>query len=409
MAADKIGAARILVITTASGRGVWKRGFHDWSVMGRPLQIMTPKDKLKPETQIVVIGWPSVADNMLRREFVGTDWDLVILDEVHYAKNFEAKRTQAVFGIPLEDGEILALKHAWANRGCPVWCLTGTPMPNSPFDLYPMLRFGTNLGDVARESEFKKRYCKIRPKKLGNGPWARRIDVIVGGQNLDELRQRTEGLILLRTQQDVGIRAPIYETFPLVITETQRRQIEEAAGGAQEIMAAIDADETKKLEMHLGPLRRLTGAMKAKAIVEAVKEEFESGLDRIVLAYWHKEVAEILIDGLHKYGVVGIDGSTSAMSREENVAAFRNGTARVFLGQILAAGEAIDLSAASELIFVEMSFVPKDLKQMSLRITNHGQTRQTRVRVATLDGSIDDAIGSSLLRKWASINEVLAK
>lgn len=419
MAADKIGAARILVVTTASGRGVWKRGFDDWSVMGRPLQIMTPKDKLKPETQIVVIGWPSVGDSALRLQLLARAWDLAIFDESHAAKNFEAKRTQATYGVPVNDAETLATRSALSAKAARVWCLSGTLLPNSPFDIYPSMRAhaadrltadpAKGWPDVTRESEFKKRYCKIRPKKLGNGPWARRIDVIVGGQNLDELRQRTEGLILLRTQQDVGIRAPIYETFPLVITETQRRQIEEAAGGAQEIMAAIDADETKKLEMHLGPLRRLTGAMKAKAIVEAVKEEFESGLDRIVLAYWHKEVAEILIEGLHKYGVVGIDGSTSAVSREENVAAFRNGTARVFLGQILAAGEAIDLSAASELIFVEMSFVPKDLKQMSLRITNHGQTRQTRVRVATLDGSIDDAIGSSLLRKWASINEVLAK
>jgi SWI/SNF-related matrix-associated actin-dependent regulator of chromatin subfamily A-like protein 1 len=130
-------------------------------------------------------------------------------------------------------------------------------------------------------------------------------------------------------------------------------------------------------------------------------------LDRIVLAYWHKEVAQKLIEGLAGFGVVGIDGSTPPAARDANVAAFQTGKARVFLAQIAAAGEAIDLSAASELIFVEMSFIPKDAKQMSLRITNHGQKRQARVRVATLDNSIDDAIASALLRKWTAINEVL--
>ena len=79
----------------------------------------------------------------------------------------------------------------------------------------------------------------------------------------------------------------------------------------------------------------------------------------------------------------------------------------MFIGQIQAAGEAIDLSASAELIFAESSFVPKDMQQMAFRITNHTQARQPRVRVAVLEGSIDDAIQSALLRKWAAINEVI--
>jgi hypothetical protein len=416
MATDAVGAVNVLVVTTASGRGVWKRGFDDWSIFGRPLQVLTPKDKLRADTRVAVVGWPSVGDYSLRTQLLARQWDVLILDEAHYGKSFEAKRTQAVFGTIGFNGRILK-DFALSAKASLVWSLTGTPMPNSPFDLYPVLvscafdvlRADHDKGwpDVTLEASFKKRYCKVKPKKIGHGWAARWIDVIVGGQNLDELRQRCEGLILLRTQQDVGIRAPIYETMPLIVSEAQRRKIEAAAGDAREILRAVESGETKDLEMHLGPLRRLTGAIKAEAVVQAVKDEFESGLDRIVLAYWHKEVAEKLIAGLHEFGVVGIDGSTPPAAREANVAAFQRGDARVFLGQIAAAGEAIDLSAACELIFVEMSFIPKDGKQMSLRITNHGQARQARVRVATLDGSIDDAIGASLLRKWTSINEVL--
>ena len=107
--------------------------------------------------------------------------------------------------------------------------------------------------------------------------------------------------------------------------------------------------------------------------------------------------------------MTGLDGSTPLAARERNVAAFQKGEARVFLGQIQAAGEAIDLSSASELMFVEMSFIPKDGKQMSLRVTNHTQTRQVRVRVAAIAGSIDEAIQSSLLRIVQTIQEVLQK
>ena len=99
----------------------------------------------------------------------------------------------------------------------------------------------------------------------------------------------------------------------------------------------------------------------------------------------------------------------AAAARDGNVQAFQKGKARVFLAQIAAAGEAIDLSAACELLVVEPSFQPAQMKQIALRVTNHSQARQVRVRVAALEGSIDDAIQSSLLRKWSVINEVLTK
>lgn len=417
MAADMVGAKSILVVTTASGRGVWRRGFDDWSPMDRPLWVVTSYGQKAAD--VTIIGWPSISQAHYRLPLLEREWDVVIFDEGHYAKSFDAARTQAAFGVLLQDGLVLGRAKSLAAKGKRVWHLTGTPMPNSPFDLYPVLRANApgrllanpakGWPDVTCESVFKKRYCKIKPKKIGHGFMARWIDVIIGGQNLDELRDRTEGLILRRTQQDVGIRAPIYETMPLVMTATQKRAVRDAADDSQKVLAAIESGDTKALEMHLGPLRRLTGGMKAEAIIEAVAEEFEGGLDRIVLAYWHRDVGQLLADRLGKYGVTGVDGATPGPRRDANVKAFQDGKARVFLGQIQAAGEAIDLSAASELIFVEPSFIPKDMAQMAFRITNFGQARQTRVRVATLDNSIDDAIQASLLRKWSSINEVLTK
>ena len=174
------------------------------------------------------------------------------------------------------------------------------------------------------------------------------------------------------------------------------------------ILKAATNGDTKALEMHLGPLRRITGEIKAEAVVEAVKDEFACGLDKIVLAYWHKGVGKILLDGLADFGVVGIDGSTPPEARERNTARFQNDPkCRVFLGQIEAAGESIDLSTAAVLWFVETAFSPKSMKQMSLRITNHGQKRQAVVKVCALEGSIDEALQASLMRLWTAIREVL--
>lgn len=80
----------------------------------------------------------------------------------------------------------------------------------------------------------------------------------------------------------------------------------------------------------------------------------------------------------------------------------------MFLAQIEAAGEAIDPSALAVLWFVETMFSPKSMKQMSLRVTNHAQTRQAVVKVCVLEGPIDEAQQASLMRLWTAIRELIS-
>lgn len=417
IAADYVLANTILVITTASGRSVWRKGFADWSVMGRSLQVITSKDT-KLSAQVVIVGWPSLANPKIRALLLARKWDLLISDEDHFAKSFTAKRTQALYGTLLDGGRHLDNLRALYACAAQVWALTGTPLPHSPADMYPRLRAlapdrlldgfkrGCEWPDVTKYDDFLHRYCVVRMKKLSN---FNRIPVVIGGRNLPELKARLEGFILLRTQQDVGIREPIYDLLPLLVSEINAAAIAERDVDKVAVLEAAKAGNTKELEMHLGKIRRITGVIKAHAVVDAVIDEFECGLDKIVLAYWHKDVGKILLDGLAAYGVTGIDGSTPDAARGRNVAAFAaDPKCRVFLAQIEAAGEAIDLSASAVLWFVETTFSPRAQKQMSLRITNLEQKRQAFVKVCVLEGSIDEALQASLMRLWTAIRQVLS-
>lgn len=415
MAADYVMAETILIVTTASGRGVWKTGLRDWSAFGRDVQVMLGGSNLNSKVPCAIIGWAGLAQPALRVELLKRRWDLIIPDEAHNAKAFAAKRTQALYGTLVDDGQVLNKTSAMTNVTNRMWCLTGTPLPNSPADAYPMLRalfperLTTAFGptDVTKQADFIARYCKMRPMKIGNGYYARYIDVFVEGRNLEELNARVAGLFLQRTQADVGIMEPDYETMPLIAPKSLPAEIRDQKK-ASAILEAAKTGDRKALEMHMGPLRRLTGEIKAGLVVGAVKEELDGALDKVVLAYWHKDVGAALVAGLGKYGVTGIDGSTPPKARTANEQRFlTDPKCRVFLAQIQAAGEAIDLSAASNLIFVESSFVPKDMAQMALRICNHTQKRKPLVRVATLEGTVDDALQNILLRKWSAIREVL--
>lgn len=416
IAADYVMASSILVVTTASGRGVWQRGFEAWSVFDRDVGVVAPgMATAGVESDVVVIGWPTLQAKEIVARLLDRKWDLLISDEDHFAKNFDAKRTQALYGTLIEGGAHLDNLRALAAKARRVWPLTGTPLPHSPADMYPRLRAlaprrlaanpDRGWPDVTRQQDFLHRYCVVRMKKISQ---FNRIPVVIGGKNEDELRARLDGFMLRRTQEDVGINPPRYDLLPFIVKPAQ---IKQADGDADRtaILEAAEKGDTKSLEMHLGPIRRITGEVKAALVVDAVADAFECGLDKIVIAYWHRSVGQILLDGLANYGVVGIDGSTPPAKRQPAVDAFSAPDGpRVFLAQIEAAGEAIDLSAAAELWFAETVFSPRAMKQMSLRITNHSQRRQAVVKVCTLRGSIDEALQASLMRLWTTIREVLS-
>lgn len=417
MACDDVFASRVLVVTTASGRPVWVRGFKDWSMFDTPTRaVYGALGKLDGPLRLIV-SWSEVAKHAEALKAVR--WDLLILDEAHYAKSIDTKRTQAVYGIFRGASRDMGLVDSAAR----VWCLTGTPIPNAPNDLYPMMRAlcSDRLGEVydstkldgplvwpdaGKYEDFLHRFCIVRKKAISR--W-NKIDVVVGGRNEAELKARLDGFWLRRTQKDVGIHPPVYELMPIHISEKQRKEIEAQIEGAEDILAAAETGETRGLEMALGTLRRLTGTVKAQGVADAIEEELENGLDKVVVQCWHHDVMNELERRLKKWGVVQVHGGTSPTARETNVRMFQTDPdCRVIIGQIVAAGEAIDLSAASELVFAENSFVPKDNIQAALRITNVKQKRQCRVRVAALEGSIDEAVQAIAIRKMATNKMVIA-
>lgn len=398
------------MITTASGRGVWRRAFPAWSVFDRKVRVLGV-DKGEGETEVAIVSWgslASIAGSIKARP------ELIILDEDQRAVSPDAKRTQYVYGRMVEDGLRMLDQNAIVRPGDRVWHLSGLPMPHDLAQCWPRLRASfpeklaadpvKGLPDVTCYSDFKKRYAVTRPKRLSNGET---IDVVFGGQNVAELRARLEGTFLRRTQKEVGIQAPRYDTIPLIVSNAQRAKID-ACPEHKAVMEAAEQGATRLLKTELGTLRRVTGTIKASLVVEAVKEEFSNGVEKLVLAYWHRDVGDILEHGLAHLGALRLDGSTPAKVRETLEAKFRQKKYGIFLAQIKAAGEAIDLSPANEMWLVETSMGPGDMEQVEKRITNVGAQRLCFIRTITLSGTIDETIQMILDRLWAPLRELLA-
>jgi SWI/SNF-related matrix-associated actin-dependent regulator 1 of chromatin subfamily A len=407
LAADKIQAKRILVVTTASGRPVWRAAFASWSTVGRSVSVFGV-DAPPHNSDVLIASWNG-AQKLTPAD--GRTYDLIILDEDHLAKNPHSQRARAVYGWLHEDGRTLLASAGLIDPTARVWHLSGTPLPHDPGDTYMRLRASAperllahparGWPDVLTYEKFRKRYCIARHKQLSTGNW---IEVIIGGRNENELYARMEGFFLRRTQADVGIRPSVYESMPLIVSAADRLEIAKNVDQAR-VLRAIETGDSSSDE--LTRLRHVTGKIKARAVVSAAKESFECGTDKLVIAYWHSEVGDMLHRGLEKFGVARVDGSTPVKIREAEAKRFERSDCRVFLAQILAAGEAIDLSAAAELWFAEVSFTPKDISQMAARITNVTQWRNTFVKICAIENSIDQAMIAVLCRLSTSIDKVI--
>lgn len=381
VACDMIGARRILVVTTASARANWINEFNMWSLWGRSAAAVYTTKGPVPDTEIVVVAWSNVA--ALREDLHAQKWDVLILDESHYAKSPAAARTEAVTG--------------WlAPVAGNVWCLSGTPAPNSPLDLFPIISLALPTEVTGGYYGFRNRFCVVQKRWI----MGHVRETVIGGKNEAELADMLRPIMLRRRATDLP---PIrYSVYALHADKLAAENVDQQA-----ILDAAEAEDTQALDMHLGPLRRELGVMKARAVVDVVAEDLQNGVDKIVLFFWHTDAGRILRDGLKQFGVVGIDGSTPADKRQQAVEDFQRGSARVFVGQIQAAGEAITLTAANQLVFVEISFTPKDMAQAVRRILRRGQTRPCTCRIAALEGSIDEALMRIVRRKVETIRAIL--
>mgnify|MGYP000703371081 CR=1 FL=1 len=417
LAADRQSLRDVLVVAPASVITGWTREFEAWSSVGRPSKLVRSPPDVEG-SGVRVVSYAKVIDPAVLNALRSRRWDLLIVDEADAIKNPQAARTRAVLGPRLDEmaGLVGCARYAWG--------LTGTPMPNTADELWALLRaFGPEALGEPRMSywSWRKRYCVEVP--IGQNRTK-----IVGLRNGDELRTRMAPHVLRRRMDDV------LPTLPPMRSEDWLLD----AGAAAEELAMLTAGDpdldtlsrrlmgamlvldesalatlTGQLLQTISPdsvsrLRRYTGLVKARVLAPLLAAEMAGSEEKLVVMAWHTEALDTLQEGLAPFVAVRISGDTPTAERQEAIDAFQSDPAtRVFIGQILAAGAGITLTAGAEIVFAELSWSPRDNAQAARRIRRIGQNRPTRARYPSLSGTIDEAVIRTLRRKTADITEVI--
>jgi SWI/SNF-related matrix-associated actin-dependent regulator 1 of chromatin subfamily A len=395
-ALDMIGARHVIVVCPAAVRDVWLGEFRKFEHTRR--RILKGKDIhdlnlfLKGKIDVLLLSY-EMATKWARRLEVDI-LDAVIFDEAHYLKTHDSQRTRALLGTAC-DG-----RSGLGRLGARAWFLTGTPNANDAADIWSLMRFcrGTAL---SREA-FCNRYYFRRQT-------ARTSHHTPRGEKLDELKQVVASCSIRRMKRQVGLQLPpIFLTTTSVAGDTDEinQLLRQHPGLDDAILEALDRGGLAFIEaQHIATLRRLVAEAKAPAFLELLTEELNNGLEQVVVFGIHRRALDILSMGLHQRGIssVRIDGSTSDLARRQSVEKFQAGDARVFLGNIRAAGTGLTLHAAADVIMFESDWSPAGNAQALMRVHRIGQERAVRARFISLANSIDETVEDIVARKTAAI------
>jgi len=401
--ANAIEAQRTLVICPASIRLNWQSEVREWSTLARPstYPILKSKDGVNPFSNYTFISYDLLRNEAIHEALMDIDWDLMVLDEAHYLKTTDAKRTRAVFG----GGRDIFKESFLAERAKKILALTGTPLPNRPRECYTLAR-ALNWESIDWQSYDAFAYRYNPSGYAGSGAATEKKG------RLPELRARLRSNFMVRRlKKDVLKDLPDkrYE-FTHVEPNGAIRQVL-----AKEKLIDFDPGETLinpdfSLDGEIATVRREMG----EAMVPRVCDHVEYLLDivelpKLVIFSHHNSVMNELIENLHKYGIVGSRGGMSTTKKYANVKEFQvNPDVRIYLGQ-LDTMEGVDglQGVADHCVFAEPAWTPGRNEQCVDRLHRLGQHSNVVAQFLLAAGSFNEKVLKSVLIKAKSIHETL--
>ena len=349
-------------------------------------------------------------------------WDVVILDESHFCKNPRAQRTQAILG----------RRHKNPERRLPALAapirlaLTGTPIPNRPVELWPVLRW-LDEPTWGNWMSFIRRFCE--GYKMAHG-WS-----TSGATNLDVLQDRLRATVMVRRLKSQVLKDLPAKTRQVVLVEatadakaaikseqgawTRHERRAEQLQLEVELAKASTRDEYQRAveKMRAGVRvsleeisaeRHRVAVAKAPMVADWCKEALNGGRKKLCVFAHHKDVVALLRKELAEFAPLVLTGETPTDERQRAVDAFQaDPRHRVFIGSITAAGVGLTLTAADHAVFAELDWVPSTITQAEDRIHRIGQQEAVLIQHIVFQGSLDQKMADLIVDKQRIADESL--
>ena len=376
------GVHSVLVVCPASVLYKWQAECKRWINREAEL-VLTSKQKMNSHP-IKIMSYGI----MTSRSWELTDqvFDLVIFDESHALQSVKSKRTKA----------------AQLVNGRRKMFLTGTPMLNRPIDLYPMLNMVSPI-EFGSYWSYVNQYCGAYRQTMGR----KQFWVVNGASNTEELKEKLQRFMLRRSKQDVLKQLPPITRSVVPLELSDRREYDFALRDLKTWLQVNGKSNKATALTKLNYLRQIVGKSKVPVALELAKDILSSPIGKLVMFAHHREVVQMLKNGLVEYGVDTIVGDDSLQKRADTMHKFQNSTLPRVLVISSAGGEGIDLYKADNLIMVERAWNPGKEEQIEGRLHRIGQVNPVVAWYLVARNTIDQRVQDLIENKRTLVGDLV--
>lgn len=347
-------------------------------------------------TLVVVVNYDAVWRGELAKVIEATKWSAIVLDESHRIKAATGKASKWLYR--------LAQQQPHAKR----LCLTGTPMPHSPLDLFGQCRFldprlfGTSIVAMRRRyAECDIRFPSMVKKWLRQDELAAKLDSISWRVTADEVLDLPDAV------HDT-IHVPLSPATMRFYRQLESEMVAEVNAGTVTASNAL----TKLLRMQqatsgyartdqLGTV--LIDGMPAKrAVLEDRLDDLPATEPVVVFCRFRSDLDDVQAAARtlgREYAEVSGD--------RKDLERWQAGEATIIGVQIQSGGVGIDLSRAAYAFYYSLGFSLGDYEQSLARLRRPGQTRCVRYYHLVAPKTVDEQVYKALSERRSVVEAVL--
>ncbi|XP_024977152.1 DNA annealing helicase and endonuclease ZRANB3 [Cynara cardunculus var. scolymus] len=433
----------ILVVCPAILRYTWAEELEHWLPSCLPSDIhlvfghQNNPANLARSPKVVVISYKMLHN--LKKSISKQKWAVLIVDESHHVRctkrpSSEAGETQAVLDVSSKINRIVLL--------------SGTPSLSRPFDIFHQINI-LWPGLLGKDKiAFAKTYCSMSSSRTSQGIVYQDFSKGIRLEELNVLLKQT--VMIRRLKEHVLMQLPPIrrQIINLVLKKSDFDSAIAICSRANDDASTENdvedgpSEEDKHHDKNAGrnsskPSNQVIGIAKLSGFIEWLlmhpiiaesddDEKFESSQSShkmIIFAHHHKvtdRVQEFLCEKGIKF--VRIDArDASAKDRQQAIHSFQHSKeVKIALVGILAGSSGLDLSAAQNVVFLELPEKISDFQQAESRAHRRGQTKAVNVYIFCAKDTSDEShwkrLNRSLHRtsstvdgKYGSLKEIMVE
>lgn len=286
-------------------------------------------------------------------------YTLLIVDEAHYIKNPEARRSMNTKRLSSHADRLLFM--------------TGTALENKVEEM-------TNLIDI------------LQPRI------AREVKGMEMLSSAPQFREKVAPIYYRRKREDVLTELPelLENEEWCSLGFEERLEYEESV-----LSSGNNFNAVRRVSWNVNDLSKSSKATRMLEIIEEAKAEGR----KVIIFSFYLDVIEKISELLGSQCTEPINGSVTPNRRQEIIDDFDNAPAgKVLISQIIAGGTGLNIQSASVVIFCEPQLKPSIENQAIARAYRMGQARNVLVYRLLCENTIDERITEMLAEKQAIFN-----